>query len=107
MCMFTETPEEPPPVEEGGLEGESWAKPLAHLWQSRPPNLKKEREYNQRVGSKLPYCSVCTLFHTYQQVNSQTTHCTDQQVPWKRILLMKYEITPIFIIIYDDVILVI
>uniref|UniRef100_A0A668AHR8 [histone H3]-trimethyl-L-lysine(9) demethylase n=1 Tax=Myripristis murdjan TaxID=586833 RepID=A0A668AHR8_9TELE len=63
-----ELPEEVPPVEEGGLEGESWAKPLAHLWQSRPPNLKKEREYNQRVGSKPPYCSICMLFHTYQQV---------------------------------------
>ncbi|XP_026201100.1 lysine-specific demethylase 4A isoform X2 [Anabas testudineus] len=62
-----EAPEEPPPIEEGGLEGETWAKPLAHLWQSRPPNLKKEREYNQRMGSKPPYCSICMLFHTYQQ----------------------------------------
>ncbi|XP_071387125.1 lysine-specific demethylase 4A-like [Centroberyx affinis] len=61
-----ELPEEAP-VEEGGLEGESWAKPLAHLWQSRPPNLKKEREYNQRMGSKPPYCSICMLFHTYQR----------------------------------------
>uniref|UniRef100_A0AAX7UKG9 [histone H3]-trimethyl-L-lysine(9) demethylase n=1 Tax=Astatotilapia calliptera TaxID=8154 RepID=A0AAX7UKG9_ASTCA len=63
-----ETPEEPPPVEAGGVEGEGWAKPLAHLWQSRPPNLKKEREYNQRIGSKPPYCSICLLFHTYHQV---------------------------------------
>ncbi|XP_029285098.1 lysine-specific demethylase 4A isoform X1 [Cottoperca gobio] len=63
-----EAPEEAPPVEEGGLEGESWAKPLAHLWQSRPPNLKKEKEYNQRMESKPPYCSICTLFYTYQQV---------------------------------------
>ncbi|XP_076579075.1 lysine-specific demethylase 4A isoform X2 [Chaetodon auriga] len=62
-----EAPQEAPPVEEGGLEGESWAKPLAHLWQSRPPNLKKEREYNQRMCSKPPYCSICMLFHTYQQ----------------------------------------
>uniref|UniRef100_A0A3Q1BUT7 [histone H3]-trimethyl-L-lysine(9) demethylase n=1 Tax=Amphiprion ocellaris TaxID=80972 RepID=A0A3Q1BUT7_AMPOC len=61
------TPSEAPPVEEGGLEGENWAKPLTHLWQSRPPNLKKEREYNQRIGSKPPYCSICLLFHTYQQ----------------------------------------
>uniref|UniRef100_A0AAQ5YBL9 [histone H3]-trimethyl-L-lysine(9) demethylase n=1 Tax=Amphiprion ocellaris TaxID=80972 RepID=A0AAQ5YBL9_AMPOC len=60
-------PSEAPPVEEGGLEGENWAKPLTHLWQSRPPNLKKEREYNQRIGSKPPYCSICLLFHTYQQ----------------------------------------
>ncbi|XP_041790844.1 lysine-specific demethylase 4A isoform X2 [Chelmon rostratus] len=62
-----EAPQEAPPVEEGGLEGEGWAKPLAHLWQSRPPNLKKEREYNQRMCSKPPYCSICMLFHTYQQ----------------------------------------
>ncbi|XP_026178864.1 lysine-specific demethylase 4A isoform X2 [Mastacembelus armatus] len=62
-----EAPVELPPGEEGGLEGESWAKPLAHLWQSRPPNLKKEREYNQRIGSKPPYCCICMLFHTYQQ----------------------------------------
>ncbi|KAG8003233.1 Lysine-specific demethylase 4C [Nibea albiflora] len=62
-----EAPQEAPPVEEGGLEGESWAKPLAHLWQNRPPNLKKEREYNQRMGSKPPYCSICMLFQTYQQ----------------------------------------
>lgn len=64
----TEAPEELPPVEEESLEGENWAKPLAHLWQSRPPNLKKEREYNHRMGSKPPYCSICMLFHTYQQV---------------------------------------
>uniref|UniRef100_A0A8D3CR17 [histone H3]-trimethyl-L-lysine(9) demethylase n=1 Tax=Scophthalmus maximus TaxID=52904 RepID=A0A8D3CR17_SCOMX len=63
-----------PPVEEGGLEGESWAKPLAHLWQSRPPNLKKEREYNQRMGSKAPYCSICMLFHMYQQ-----TECANNE----------------------------
>ncbi|XP_032381679.1 lysine-specific demethylase 4A [Etheostoma spectabile] len=62
-----EAPEEAASVEEGVLEGESWAKPLAHLWQNRPPNLKKEREYNQLMESKPPYCSICRLFHTYQQ----------------------------------------
>ncbi|XP_061894365.1 lysine-specific demethylase 4A isoform X3 [Entelurus aequoreus] len=62
-----EAPEEASPVEEGGLEGEGWTKPLAHLWQNRPPNMKKEKEYNQRMGSKPPYCSICTLFLTYQQ----------------------------------------
>jgi len=64
----SEALKEAPPVEEAGLEGESWAKPLTHLWQNRPPNLKKEKVYNQRMGSKAPYCSICTLFHTYQQV---------------------------------------
>ncbi|KAM9796215.1 lysine-specific demethylase 4A isoform 3-T3 [Syngnathus typhle] len=62
-----EGPVEALPVEEGGLEGEGWAKPLAHLWQSRPPNMKKEREYNRKAGSKPPYCSVCSLFIAYQQ----------------------------------------
>ncbi|XP_019740431.1 lysine-specific demethylase 4A isoform X2 [Hippocampus comes] len=62
-----EAPDEASPVAEGGLEGESWAKPLAHLWQSRPPNMKKEREFNRRAGSKPPYCSVCSLFIAYQQ----------------------------------------
>ncbi|XP_056270042.1 lysine-specific demethylase 4A isoform X2 [Pseudoliparis swirei] len=65
--MSEEALKEAPPVEEAGLEGESWAKPLTHLWQNRPPNLKKEKVYNQRMGSKAPYCSICTLFHTYQQ----------------------------------------
>ncbi|XP_005815247.1 lysine-specific demethylase 4A isoform X1 [Xiphophorus maculatus] len=59
--------EELPPVEAGTFEGDNWAKPLTHLWQSSPPNLKKEREYNQRMGSKPPYCSICMLFQTYQQ----------------------------------------
>uniref|UniRef100_A0A8C5HWV8 [histone H3]-trimethyl-L-lysine(9) demethylase n=1 Tax=Gouania willdenowi TaxID=441366 RepID=A0A8C5HWV8_GOUWI len=62
-----EAPQELCPVEEGGLEGEGWAKPLTHLWQSRPPNPKKEKEYNQRMGSTPPYCSICALFHTYLQ----------------------------------------
>ncbi|KAK7889279.1 hypothetical protein WMY93_024839 [Mugilogobius chulae] len=62
-----EVTEEMTPVNEAGLEGESWAKPLAHLWQSRPPNAKKEREYNLHMGSKPPYCCICALFHTYHQ----------------------------------------
>ncbi|KAM7012964.1 lysine-specific demethylase 4A isoform 2-T2 [Tautogolabrus adspersus] len=62
-----ETPQEALPADEGGVEGESWAKPLAHLWQSGPSNLKKEKEYNKRMGSKSPYCCICALFYTYQQ----------------------------------------
>jgi hypothetical protein len=52
--------------------GESWTKPLAQLWQNRPPNMKKEREYNRRMGLQPPYCSVCTLFRTYQRVSPPT-----------------------------------
>ncbi|RVE74113.1 hypothetical protein OJAV_G00038270 [Oryzias javanicus] len=59
--------DELPTSEEFGLEVENWAKALAHLWQNRPHNLKKEKEYNQRMGCKPPYCSICSLFHTYQQ----------------------------------------
>uniref|UniRef100_A0A665T0Q1 [histone H3]-trimethyl-L-lysine(9) demethylase n=1 Tax=Echeneis naucrates TaxID=173247 RepID=A0A665T0Q1_ECHNA len=75
----------PPPVEEGGLEGENWAKPLAHLWQSRPPNLKKEKEYNQRMGSKPPYCSICMLFHTYQQTECAKSIDSPVMVPGGRM----------------------
>ncbi|XP_061680073.1 lysine-specific demethylase 4A isoform X2 [Syngnathoides biaculeatus] len=62
-----DAPEEATPVKEAGLEGEGWAKPLAHLWQNRPPNVKREREYNRRAGAKPPYCSICSLFVAYQQ----------------------------------------
>ncbi|CAL8256018.1 unnamed protein product [Merluccius merluccius] len=53
--------------DEGHEAGESWTKPLAQLWQNRPANLKKEREYNRRMGLQAPYCSVCMLFRTYQR----------------------------------------
>ncbi|CAB1324049.1 unnamed protein product, partial [Coregonus sp. 'balchen'] len=66
--MSDEELPEQPPLEEDGLEGESWAKPLAHLWQNRPPNLKKEKEYNSCMGLQAPYCSVCSLFQAYQQM---------------------------------------
>lgn len=72
-----ESPQEPSIAEEGCLEGESWAKPLAHLWQDKPANLKKEREYNQRMCSKPPYCSICTLFHTHQQVETLANTSAD------------------------------
>uniref|UniRef100_A0A673WRN0 [histone H3]-trimethyl-L-lysine(9) demethylase n=1 Tax=Salmo trutta TaxID=8032 RepID=A0A673WRN0_SALTR len=67
---------EQPPVDEDGLEGESWAKPLAHLWQNRPPNLKKEKEYNRCMGLQAPYCSVCSLFQAFQQVRKEREEWT-------------------------------
>ncbi|XP_068174759.1 lysine-specific demethylase 4A-like isoform X2 [Antennarius striatus] len=73
-----EASQEPSHLEEGGLEVESWAKPLAQLWQNRPANLKKEREYNQRICSRPPYCSICMLFYTYQQ--SQYPNTVDPPV---------------------------
>uniref|UniRef100_A0A8C8M621 [histone H3]-trimethyl-L-lysine(9) demethylase n=1 Tax=Oncorhynchus tshawytscha TaxID=74940 RepID=A0A8C8M621_ONCTS len=67
VLLFLELPEQPP-VEEDGLEGELWAKPFVHLWQNRPPSLKREKEYNRRMGLQVPYCSVCSLFQTYQRL---------------------------------------
>uniref|UniRef100_A0A3B5AM62 [histone H3]-trimethyl-L-lysine(9) demethylase n=1 Tax=Stegastes partitus TaxID=144197 RepID=A0A3B5AM62_9TELE len=84
FCV-SEALDEAPTVEEGGLEGENWAKPLTHLWQSRPPNLKKEREYNQRIGSKPPYCSICLLFHTYQQTECASSVDTPVMVAGGRM----------------------
>ncbi|XP_059353696.1 lysine-specific demethylase 4A-like isoform X2 [Carassius carassius] len=53
--------------EEDGLDGEAWARPLAQLWQNRPYNPEREREYNREMGLRPPYCAVCTLFQTHQQ----------------------------------------
>uniref|UniRef100_A0A8C7SPI0 [histone H3]-trimethyl-L-lysine(9) demethylase n=1 Tax=Oncorhynchus mykiss TaxID=8022 RepID=A0A8C7SPI0_ONCMY len=78
-----ELPEQPP-VDEDGLEGESWAKPLAHLWQNRPPNLKKEKEYNRCMGLQAPYCSVCSLFQAFQQVREEWTVCERSPVAEER-----------------------
>uniref|UniRef100_A0A8C5CA41 [histone H3]-trimethyl-L-lysine(9) demethylase n=1 Tax=Gadus morhua TaxID=8049 RepID=A0A8C5CA41_GADMO len=63
----TTVAEDMPLEDESHDVGESWTKPLAQLWQNRPPNMKKEREYNRRMGLQPPYCSVCTLFRTYQR----------------------------------------
>uniref|UniRef100_A0A8C7GKR2 [histone H3]-trimethyl-L-lysine(9) demethylase n=1 Tax=Oncorhynchus kisutch TaxID=8019 RepID=A0A8C7GKR2_ONCKI len=71
VLLFLELPEQPP-VEEDGLEGELWAKPFVHLWQNRPPSLKREKEYNRRMGLQVPYCSVCSLFQTYQRCGART-----------------------------------
>uniref|UniRef100_A0A673JAH5 [histone H3]-trimethyl-L-lysine(9) demethylase n=1 Tax=Sinocyclocheilus rhinocerous TaxID=307959 RepID=A0A673JAH5_9TELE len=45
--------------EEDGLDGEAWARPLAQLWQNRPYNPEREREYNREMGLRPPYCAVC------------------------------------------------
>uniref|UniRef100_A0A8K9X5Y9 [histone H3]-trimethyl-L-lysine(9) demethylase n=1 Tax=Oncorhynchus mykiss TaxID=8022 RepID=A0A8K9X5Y9_ONCMY len=55
-------------------EREEWAKPLAQLWQSRPYNPQAERSYNQRMGLQAPYCSICLLFHTYDQSSSNPSY---------------------------------
>ncbi|KAG9333921.1 hypothetical protein JZ751_009384 [Albula glossodonta] len=62
-------PEEEEDEEEEVREAEPWARPLAQLWQNRPHSLKAEREYNLRMGQEPPYCAVCVLFRTYQQVH--------------------------------------
>ncbi|XP_051562323.1 lysine-specific demethylase 4A-like [Myxocyprinus asiaticus] len=53
--------------EEDGLDGEAWARPLTQLWQNRPYNPEREREYNRRMSLLAPYCSVCMLFQAHQQ----------------------------------------
>ncbi|XP_053539680.1 uncharacterized protein kdm4aa [Ictalurus punctatus] len=54
-------------IEEDGLEGELWAKPLAQLWQNRPYNEQRERAYNREMGLQPPYCAVCMIFQTHQR----------------------------------------
>ncbi|XP_060775663.1 uncharacterized protein kdm4aa isoform X2 [Neoarius graeffei] len=54
-------------IEEDGLEGELWAKPLVQLWQNRPYNEQREREYNREMGLQSPYCAICMIFQTHQR----------------------------------------
>uniref|UniRef100_A0A673JEY7 [histone H3]-trimethyl-L-lysine(9) demethylase n=1 Tax=Sinocyclocheilus rhinocerous TaxID=307959 RepID=A0A673JEY7_9TELE len=54
-------------IEEDGLDGEAWARPLAQLWQNRPYNPEREREYNREMGLRPPYCAVCALFQAHQR----------------------------------------
>uniref|UniRef100_A0A671P1K7 [histone H3]-trimethyl-L-lysine(9) demethylase n=1 Tax=Sinocyclocheilus anshuiensis TaxID=1608454 RepID=A0A671P1K7_9TELE len=53
--------------EEDGLDGEAWARPLAQLWQNRPYNPEREREYNREMSLRPPYCAVCALFQAHQR----------------------------------------
>ncbi|XP_054482589.1 lysine-specific demethylase 4A-like isoform X2 [Anoplopoma fimbria] len=53
-------------------EKEEWAKPLTQLWQCRPYNPQAEREYNKSMGQQAPYCSICLLFYTYHQSESNS-----------------------------------
>lgn len=59
--------QDPSASEEDGLDGEAWARPLTHLWQNKPFNLEREREYNRKMGLVPPYCAVCMLFQAHQQ----------------------------------------
>uniref|UniRef100_A0A8C7I401 [histone H3]-trimethyl-L-lysine(9) demethylase n=1 Tax=Oncorhynchus kisutch TaxID=8019 RepID=A0A8C7I401_ONCKI len=61
-------------MEDEPEETEEWAKPLAQLWQSRPYNPQAEREYNQLMGLQAPYCSICLLFHTYDQSSGNPSY---------------------------------
>uniref|UniRef100_A0A671P507 [histone H3]-trimethyl-L-lysine(9) demethylase n=1 Tax=Sinocyclocheilus anshuiensis TaxID=1608454 RepID=A0A671P507_9TELE len=54
-------------IKEDGLDGEAWARPLAQLWQNRPYNPEREREYNREMSLRPPYCAVCALFQAHQR----------------------------------------
>ncbi|KAK3575231.1 hypothetical protein QTP86_023375 [Hemibagrus guttatus] len=75
-------------IEEDGLEGELWAKPLAQLWQNRPYNGQREREYNREIGLQPPYCAVCMIFQTHQRSEDceQTTVQAGRQMRTKPLI---------------------
>uniref|UniRef100_A0A8C2BHH2 [histone H3]-trimethyl-L-lysine(9) demethylase n=1 Tax=Cyprinus carpio TaxID=7962 RepID=A0A8C2BHH2_CYPCA len=54
------------PKPEPGISS-AWARPLTQLWQNRPYNPEREREYNREMGLRPPYCAVCALFQAHQQ----------------------------------------
>uniref|UniRef100_A0A4W5QKX6 [histone H3]-trimethyl-L-lysine(9) demethylase n=1 Tax=Hucho hucho TaxID=62062 RepID=A0A4W5QKX6_9TELE len=63
-----------------------WAKPFVHLWQTRPPSLKREKEYNRRMGLQAPYCSVCSLFQTYQRVRMEERRVEESRLRTKPLI---------------------
>uniref|UniRef100_A0A8C2J2T7 [histone H3]-trimethyl-L-lysine(9) demethylase n=1 Tax=Cyprinus carpio TaxID=7962 RepID=A0A8C2J2T7_CYPCA len=67
--------------EEDGLDGEAWARPLTQLWQNRPYNPEREREYNREMGLRPPYCAVCALFQAHQQVRRPDSEIWGESEP--------------------------
>ncbi|XP_054545276.1 lysine-specific demethylase 4C isoform X2 [Talpa occidentalis] len=61
---------EVPSMEEEVEETESWAKPLVHLWQTKPPNFVAEQEYNTAIAKMEPYCAICALLMPYYKPDS-------------------------------------
>ncbi|KAM8802485.1 lysine-specific demethylase 4C isoform 2-T2 [Rhynchonycteris naso] len=61
---------EVPSIEEEVEETESWAKPLVHLWQTKPPNFVAEQEYNAAMGRMEPHCAICALLMPYYKPDS-------------------------------------
>ncbi|XP_060055531.1 lysine-specific demethylase 4C isoform X2 [Erinaceus europaeus] len=57
-------------TEEEVEETESWAKPLVHLWQTKPPNFVAEQEYNAAMARMEPNCAICALLMPYYKPDS-------------------------------------
>lgn len=45
-----------------------------HLWQNHSPNFLAEKTFNSAVAELEPYCAVCSLFCSYEKV--QTHSCS-------------------------------
>ncbi|XP_028667320.1 lysine-specific demethylase 4A [Erpetoichthys calabaricus] len=71
-CFSDEEMQEQVILEEDISESEPWTKSLANLWQTRPHNFQAEREYNENMGLHSPYCAVCMIFQTFQQLECKS-----------------------------------
>lgn len=61
---------EVPSTEEEVAETETWAKPLVHLWQTKPINFMAEQEYNATMAKMEPFCAICALLMPYYKPDS-------------------------------------
>uniref|UniRef100_A0A4W4FLJ4 [histone H3]-trimethyl-L-lysine(9) demethylase n=1 Tax=Electrophorus electricus TaxID=8005 RepID=A0A4W4FLJ4_ELEEL len=66
-------------LEDDSQESDPWARLLSPLWQNRPRSFEAERDYNRYAGQQPPYCAVCSLFHTCEQVRPASRHVLLQE----------------------------
>lgn len=67
--MISGDMEELPPLVPDSILKEQWAQPIKDLWQYLPFDFNAEKEFNERLASKPPYCAICSIFKPFTVSN--------------------------------------